>query len=110
MLSVAVRVPAAAGVNITAIVQVPPAATDDPQVSASVKSEASAPVKARLDMVKLALPVLFKVTTCEELVTSSASFPKDRLVVERLTTAPLTEKLNEFEAPPPCPGFVAATG
>ena len=87
MLSAAVRVPLAAGVNKIAMVQVPPAATAGLQVSTSVKSPASAPVNAMLEMLKLALPVLLRVTTCEVLTMSTASFPKDRLVGERLAAA-----------------------
>ena len=98
MVSEAVRVPAAAGVNKIAMVQLPPAATEELQVSASVKSAASAPVKAMLEMLKLALPVLLRVTTCEELVMSTASFPKDRLEGERLAAAlvlaPVPERLT----------------
>jgi len=62
MVSEAVRVPVAEGVNNIAIVQLPPAATAELQVSFSVKSAGSAPVNAMLEMFKVALPVLFKVT------------------------------------------------
>ena len=86
-VSVAVRAPEAAGVNRMAIVQLPPAATEELQVSASVKSVGSAPVKAILEMLRLALPVLLRVTVCEEVVMSTASFPKDRLEEERLAEA-----------------------
>ena len=98
MLSAAVRVPLAAGVNKIAMVQVPPAATAGLQVSTSVKSPASAPVKAMLEMLKLAPPVLLSVTTCEELTMSTASFPKDRVVGESLAAAlalpPVPERLT----------------
>ena len=90
MLRAAVRVPLAAGVNKIAMVQVPPAATAGLQVSTSVKSLASAPVNAMLEMLKLALPVLLRVTTCEVLTMSTASFPKDRLVGERLAAGART--------------------
>ena len=96
MLRAAVRVPLAAGVNKIAMVQVPPAATAGLQVSTSVKSVASAPVKVMLEMLKLALPVLLRVTTCEVLTMSTASFPKERLVGERLAAdaAPVPERLT----------------
>jgi hypothetical protein len=87
MLSAAVRVPLAAGVNKIAIVQVPPAGTAGLQVSTSVKSPALAPVKTRPEMLKLAPPVLLRVTTCEELTMSTPSLPKDKLVGERLAAA-----------------------
>jgi hypothetical protein len=51
------------GVNKMAMVHLPPAATEVPQVSASVKSVALAPVKAIFEMLKLALPVLLRVMT-----------------------------------------------
>jgi hypothetical protein len=63
IVSDAERIPEAEGVKITAIGQEPPAATDEPQVSASVKSLALVPVNAMLVMVKAVLPVLFRVTT-----------------------------------------------
>jgi hypothetical protein len=63
MASEAPRAPVAEGVNNIAIVQLPPAATEGGQASASVKSAALAPVMAMLVMLKAALPVLFRVTT-----------------------------------------------
>ena len=63
MLSVAVRRPEAEGVNVTSIVQLPPAGTELPQVSAvSAKSLALAPVGTRLVMLNVALPLLVRVT------------------------------------------------
>jgi hypothetical protein len=62
MLSEAMRLPMAEGVNNIAMVQLPPAATEGLQVSTSVKSVASAPLKAMLVKLKAALPVLFRVT------------------------------------------------
>lgn len=61
MLSEAARVPVAVGVNRIAIVQLPPAATEGPQVLISVKSVGFAPVNPMLAMLKAALPVLFRV-------------------------------------------------
>jgi len=87
MLRVAVRAPLATGVNKTAMVQLLPAATEDPQVSTSEKSPGSVPAKAIPETVKVALPVLLKVTTCEELVVSTATLPKDRLEGEKLVAA-----------------------
>ena len=62
MVSEAVRAPEAKGVNDMTMVQVPPAATEEPQVLFSVKSAGSAPVKAILVMLKAVLPVLSRVT------------------------------------------------
>ena len=61
-LSVALRVPVAAGVKVTLIVQLEPAATLDPQVLACVKSLALVPETETLVTPKAALPVLVSVT------------------------------------------------
>ena len=61
MLTEAVRLPLAAGVNVTLIVQLLPAATELPQVLVCAKSLALVPVSARLVMLKAALPVLLRV-------------------------------------------------
>ena len=61
MLTEAVRLPLAAGLNVTLIVQLAPAATELPQVLVCAKSLALVPVRARLVMLKAALPVLPKV-------------------------------------------------
>lgn len=53
----------AEGVNSTAIVHLPPAATEIPQVLTWMKSVALDPVKAMLAMFKGALPVLVSVIT-----------------------------------------------
>jgi hypothetical protein len=57
----AVRVPLAAGVKVTLIVQLPPAATLDPQLLVWAKSPGFVPESARLEMLKAALPELFRV-------------------------------------------------
>ena len=62
MLTDAARAPGAEGVNNIAMVQLPPAATEELQVSACVKSVALAPVMEMLVMLRVALPVLFRVT------------------------------------------------
>lgn len=61
ILSVPVRVPLAVGEKVTFIVQLAPAATLPMQLSVSAKSEAFAPLKARLEMVKVELPALVNV-------------------------------------------------
>jgi len=60
-VSEAVRAPIAEGVRDIRIVQLLPAATEEPQVLFSVKSAGSAPVKAMLVMLKAALPGLLKI-------------------------------------------------
>ena len=57
----AVRVPLAAGVNVTLIVQLFPATTLDPQLFVWAKSLVLVPERAMLVTLKVALPVLFRV-------------------------------------------------
>ena len=84
-LKEAERLPLADGVNMVTIVQVPPAATDEPQVLFSVKSTGSAPVNARPEMFK-AVPELFdKVMLSGELASSTGWFPKLMLLGEKPT-------------------------
>src|SRR5581483_4804265 len=67
--SVAVRVPVAAGVNVTLMVQLPPAGTLAPQVLLGVaKSPGSAPLKLMLLMFNATLRLLISVTVCAALV------------------------------------------
>ena len=85
MLTVAVRVPAAVGLNVRLIVQLPPAATELPQVFVSAKSPVLTPAMLMLVMLKLALPVLLRVTLCAGLVVPTFSLAKVRHEGERLT-------------------------
>jgi len=57
----ALRVPVAAGVKVTLIVQLVPAATLDPQLLVCAKSPGLVPVSAMLEMLKAEFPVLFRV-------------------------------------------------
>ena len=61
-LSVALRVPVAAGVKVTLIVQLEPAATLDPQVLVCVKSPALVPETETLVTLNAAFPLLVRVT------------------------------------------------
>ena len=61
IVTAAVRAPLAAGVNVTLIVQFAPAPTELPQVLVWAKSLAFVPVRARLEIVSAALPVLVSV-------------------------------------------------
>ena len=84
-LNEAERLPLAEGVNMVTIVQVPPAATDEPQVLFSVKSAGSGPVNPRPEMFK-AVPELFdKVMLSGELASSTGWFPKLMLLGEKPT-------------------------
>ena len=68
MLSEAVRLPEAEGVKVTLIVQLAPAATELPHVLVRAKSPALVPATAMLVMLKVALPVLLRVTVRAVLV------------------------------------------
>lgn len=60
--SVALRVPPAVGVKVTLIVQLPPAATDEPQLLVWEKSPLFVPVTEMLVMLSAVLPELDSVT------------------------------------------------
>jgi hypothetical protein len=62
MLREAVHVSESEGVIKTAILQLLPAASEEPHVLASVKSEAFVPLSETPVMLKAALPVLLSVT------------------------------------------------
>jgi hypothetical protein len=85
MATEAVRVPEDAGVNVTLIVQLPPATTEEPQALVAVKSLGLAPITAILAMFKDALPVLFRVMDCAALAVPRFWVPKARVLAERLT-------------------------
>jgi hypothetical protein len=79
-LSAAVRCPAPEGVNVTPIVQVLPASSELPQVSAiSAKSPELAPPMASPLIFTAVLPLLLKVIVWAELVVATGWFPKERL-------------------------------
>src|SRR5579863_9596100 len=88
MLREAARAPAALGVNSTTMVHLAPAATEELQVLAWLKSAALAPVKLMFEMLKATLPVLVRVTACVGAARVTGSAPKVRLEAERLTWAP----------------------
>src|SRR5258708_1637278 len=85
MLRLALREPVAAGVKVTLIVQLAAAATLVPQVFVCTKSLLCAPVTVMLVIVKLAFPVLVRVTVCAVLVVPTDSAAKGRLPGVRLT-------------------------
>jgi hypothetical protein len=58
----AVRVPLAAAVKVTLMVQLAPAATELPQLLVCAKSPGLVPASAMLVMLNAELPVLFNVT------------------------------------------------
>jgi len=68
MVTVAERLEAAVGVNVTVTAQEEPAASVDPQVPPVEKEPAFAPVRLMLEIFRVALPVLETVMLCEALV------------------------------------------
>lgn len=72
IVRVPVRVPVAVGVNVISRVQLAPAATLPPQLSVSAKSSAFVPPTARLEMVKVVVPLLPNVTVCGVAVVPTA--------------------------------------
>jgi len=87
MVMAAVSAPVVAGVKWPWMVQFAPAATLVPQLFANTNEEASVPVTAMLVMARGPVPVLVSITDCDGLVTPGWTEPKERLVVERVTTA-----------------------
>ncbi len=86
----AVKDPLAAGVKVTLIVQLAPAATLAPQLLVCAKSLGLVPVMAILVMLKAALPVLFRVTDWAALEVPTAWLAKVRLAGERLAAGVVT--------------------
>jgi hypothetical protein len=83
----AVRAPATVGVKTALMVQLPPAATDEPQVLVCEKSPGSAPVIVMLEIDSVALPVLNNVMPLGALLTPTASLGNVTLEVLKLTVA-----------------------
>ena len=96
ILTAAVNDPLAAGVKVTLIAQLEPAATLAPQVLLCSKSLGFAPVRVTPVRLKATLPVLLKVMACDELATPTGSFPKLRLPGNRLTPGlvPVPERVT----------------
>jgi len=100
MLTEAVRLPLAEGLNVTLMVQWARATTDLPQVLVCAKSLPFIPLTARLVILKAAVPVLVRVTVRAVLVVLTDWLPKARLVGERLTAGmPLPTKVTPCGLP-----------
>jgi hypothetical protein len=84
MLTEAVRLPLAVGSKVTLIVQLPPAATERPQLLLWAKSPALAPVTAMLETLNAALPLLARVAVSVPPGVPTGWFPKERLLGETL--------------------------
>ena len=72
---VPLRVPPVAGLNVTLIVQLAPAATLEPHVSVSEKSPEFAPVIPMLEILSAPVPVLLRVTLWGLVVVPTSLFP-----------------------------------
>jgi hypothetical protein len=103
MVSEAKRLPLAEGVKMTLIEQLPPAATELPQLLVWAKSLAFEPESARLVTLKVALPELVNVIVCAELAVLTDWFPKARLVGETVApgAVPVPQRATVWEAPLP---------
>jgi len=101
MLTEAERLPLVVGSKVTLIVQLPPAATEVPQVLVCAKSPVLAPVSAMLETLSAAVPLLVRVAVSVPLVVLTASLPKARLVGERpaATVVPVPERLRDWGLP-----------
>src|SRR5580658_1560314 len=82
MVTLAVWLPLAAGVKVTLMEQLAPAARELPQVLVWAKAPLLVPVMAMLVMVMATVPVLLNVTVCAALVVPTFWLPKLRLVAE----------------------------
>ena len=98
--TIALRLPVAVGLNLTVIVQLPPAGTLDPQVFDWVKSLGFVPFSA-IPILNADVPTLVRVTVCAELIVPTFWLPKLRLVVERLTEVPVPVSATFCGLPPP---------
>jgi hypothetical protein len=101
MLTEAVRLPLAAGVNVTLIVQLAPAATELPQAFVWAKSPALVPVTVMPAILNAALPVLVSVTVRAALVVLIVWFPKARLPGAMLATGAAAGGGSIPPGPPP---------
>ena len=86
IVTTAVRVPVAVGLNVTLIEQLDPAATFEPQLLLWAKSLEFVPDSAMLVMFKVRLPELARVIACAALVAPTAWLANVRLVGETLAT------------------------
>ena len=106
MVTAAVRVPVAEGVNITLMVQLPLlAATELPQLLLCAKSPLFVPVTPMFVTLNAALPVFVSVTDCDPLVVFKVWLAKVRLELERPTAgagapAPVPLRVMDCGLPP----------
>lgn len=81
-LTLALRAPAAVGVNVTLMPQLLPAVNVPPHVVVRVKSPGLLPVMVMLEIVSVAPPVFVSVMVCGDVLTPTSELPNARLVGE----------------------------
>src|SRR2546421_9536398 len=85
MVTLALRVPLAVGVNVTLMVQLALIASELEQLSVSLKSLVLAPVTAILLILSASVPLFVSVTVCAGLVVPTFWLLKLKLVALRLS-------------------------
>ncbi len=100
-VSVPARAPVAVDVKVTAIVQLPPVATELPQAFVWAKSPALVPVNVIPAILNATLPVLVSVTVWAALVVLIVWFPKERLLGATLATGAGGVRAAPVLPPPP---------
>ena len=91
----AVRAPATVGVKTALMVQLPPAATDEPQVLVCEKSPGSAPVIVMLEIDSVAKPELKRVIPLGALLVPTIWLANVTLVVLKLTADAVAVPVSE---------------
>src|SRR3989441_8105535 len=111
MVTVAVRAPVAAGVNVTVKAQLADAATGPPARGhgatpepATAKSPGFEPARAMLVMLRVAVPLLVRVTVCAGLVVLRRRSPKARLVGAKVTAGTMPVPASDTDC-----GLLAAS-
>src|SRR5438128_424614 len=116
MVTVAARPPVAAGVNVTVKAQLADAATGPPARGhgatpepATAKSPGFEPARAMLVMLRVAVPLLVRVTVCAGLVVLRRWSPKARLVGAKVTAGAMPVPASDTDCGLPAASSVMST-
>src|SRR2546425_7151624 len=116
MVTVAARPPVAAGVNVTVKAQLADAATGPPARGhgatpepAIAKSPGFEPARAMLVMLRVAVPLLVRVTVCAGLVVLRRWSPKARLVGAKVTAGTMPVPASDTDCGLPGASSVMVT-
>src|SRR2546425_8105931 len=116
MVTVAARPPVAAGVNVTVKAQLADAATGPPARGhgatpepATAKSPGFEPARAMLVMLRVAVPLLVRVTVCAGLVVLRRRSPKARLVGAKVTAGTMPVPASDTDCGLPGASSVMVT-